>query len=491
MTRSSGVLLPVHSLPSPYGIGTMGKSAYDFIDFLKAAGQKYWQILPVGFTDTAGSPYSSVSAFAGNPAYIDLDMLAEERLIDKAALLDIDFGGDAGRVSRAKVIAGRKKLLRTAFENGWDIMTGEIAEFRAECGWLRGFALYMALKSRFGSRPWYEWPEEIKARRPDALAQLEEALHSEINYQEFLQFLFFRQWRNLRDYAHENGVRIIGDVPIYVAADSADVWLEPWFFRLDEQFRPVDVAGVPPDYFCEDGQLWGNPLYDWERMRADGWCWWIRRIDGATRLYDAIRIDHFRAFASFWALPSGEKTAKNGEWRKGPGLELVSTLTHWFSGTEFIAEDLGILTPDVGELIRASGLPGMKILEFAFSPDGVSDYLPYKYEKNCVCYAGTHDNNTILGWLDDISPEEKAFAEKYLAINREEGWCWGMLRGGMALVAGLYIAQMQDLLEKHGECRMNTPGTSGGNWCWRMLPGECCPALAEKLLGYTKLYGRI
>lgn len=260
MTRSSGVLLPIHSLPSPYGIGTIGKSAYDFVDFLKAAGQKYWQILPIGFTDAAGSPYSSVSTFAGNPAYIDLDMLEHAGMLDKTVLSDNDFSGNAGWVSREAVIAEREKLLYTVYKNGRGMVAAEMSEFRAECDWLHGFALYMALRRHFEGKPWYEWPEEIRARRPDAVVQFEETLCNEIDYQEFLQLLFFRQWRSLRDYAHKNGIRILGDVPIYVAADSADVWLEPWFFKLDERFSPVDVAGVPPDYFCEDGQLWGNPF---------------------------------------------------------------------------------------------------------------------------------------------------------------------------------------------------------------------------------------
>lgn len=490
MTRSSGVLLPVYSLPSPYGVGTFGRSAYDFIDFLKAAGQRYWQVLPLGFTDFAGSPYSSVSTFAGNPDYIDLDILARDGLLEPPLLAGLDRAGDAAVLDRAAVHAGREALLRRAFENGRERYAAQLEQFCARTGWLRGFALYLALKTRFDGKPWYDWPEELKARRSDAVAAQELENREEIAYQEFLQFLFYRQWRALRDYARENGVQIIGDVPIYVDADSADVWTEPWFFELDARCRPIDVAGVPPDYFCAEGQLWGNPLYDWERIRADGWGWWIRRIDGARALYDVIRIDHFRAFASYWAVPFGQATAINGRWRAGPGEALVSALQGWFPGVEFIAEDLGILTPDVGRLIHKTGLPGMKVLEFAFAPDGLSDYLPHKYEPNCVCYAGTHDNNTILGWLEDIGPGERDFAKKYLAVNGGEGWCWGLLRGGMASPAKLYIAQTQDLLEKPGSCRTNSPGTLKGNWRWRLLPGECSPALAEKLLEYTKMYGR-
>jgi 4-alpha-glucanotransferase len=489
MERSSGVLMPMSSLPSPYGIGTMGKSAYEFIDFLKAAGQRWWQLLPLGITDASGSPYSSVSAFAGNPNYIDLDMLAADGLIDASDLALLKCA-DERAVDYDAAAKGRGAVLSAALLDGREKYGAEFRAFKDGAGWLRGYALYAALKSRFGGLPWYEWPEELKTRRCDAVAQAERELAEDIEETEFIQFLFFRQWDSLRAYAHENFVNIIGDIPIYVALDSADVWNEPQFFKLDEKLAPVEVAGVPPDYFSKDGQLWGNPIYDWERMRSDGWGWWIRRVDGASKLYDVVRIDHFRAFASYWAVPCGEKTAKNGVWRQGPGMELVGTLENWFRNTKFIAEDLGVHTPDVGELLEKSGLPGMKVLEFAFSPDGSSDHLPHKFTHNCVCYSGTHDNDTILGWLESRSEDEREFAEKYMAINSGEGWCWGMLRCGMASVADVYIAQMQDLLKLDGSCRMNTPGTAKGNWRWRMLPGECTAELAAKLYGYTKLYGR-
>lgn len=491
MKRSSGVLLPLYAVPSPHGVGSMGESARRFIDFLSRSGQSWWQLLPLGLTDGAGSPYSSVSTFAGNPIYIDLDELRDEGLLTAAEAASADVGGQDEWFDSAAVTLSREKLLRIAFGRGQERYSAQLADFSAHTGWLRGYALYMALKRRFDGKPWYEWPDDIKFRRADAVSALELEMRDEIEYREFQQLLFFRQWERLRAYARKNGVGIIGDVPIYVAADSADVWMEPWFFKLDDGYMPTEVAGVPPDYFAKDGQLWGSPLYDWERMRGDGWGWWIRRIDGASKLYDVVRIDHFRAFASYWAVPYGEKTAKNGQWRQGPGLALVSTLQNWFRDTRFIAEDLGVLTPDVKELLQACGLPGMKVLEFAFSPDGSSDYLPHKYGRNCVCYAGTHDNNTVVGWLEDASADELDFAKKYLAINGEEGWCWGLLRGGMSSCADLYIAQMQDLLEKPGECRTNTPGTASGNWRWRMEPGECSPELSEKLLRYTKMYGRI
>lgn len=489
MKRSSGVLLPLASVPSPYGIGTMGKAAYGFIDFLRAAGQSWWQILPLGIADAAGSPYSSVSAFAGDPDYIDLDLLAEDGLLDGFDLAAL-APADTRRVDYKAVRSGREAALRAAFRTGAGKYAGETAAFSAAAPWLGGCALYLALKRKYDEKPWYEWPEDIKRRRPDAVSAAEAELRGETDYYMFQQFLFFRQWSALKKYAGENGVGIIGDLPFYVAGDSADVWTEPWFFRLGPDCLPSERAGVPPDYFSAEGQLWGNPLYDWERMRGDGWGWWIRRADGASKLYDAVRVDHFRAFASYWSVPAGEKTAKNGRWRPGPGMDLVGTLTNWFPGLQFIAEDLGVNTPDVESLLKKSGLPGMKVLEFAFSPDGTSDYLPHRFSRSCVCYAGTHDNDTVLGWLAGIEPEERAFAEKYLAVGRGESWCRAMLRCGMASVADIYISQMQDLLELPSSCRTNTPGTSAGNWRWRLLPDECTPELAAELREYTKVYGR-
>lgn len=493
MERSSGILMPMSALPSAYGIGSMGKCAYQFVDFLKNAGQKYWQLLPMGPTSFGDSPYSPFSTFAGNPYFIDLDILRKEGLLKSAELQGIDWGTDAERVDYGKIYNSRFKVLRLAFNRGRESLREEIAAFRRENGgWLENYALYMAVKAHFGMVSWTEWPEEdIRLHKPEAVEKYGKLLKEEVDFHVFIQFLFFRQWNALRDYAHENAVQFIGDIPIYVALDSADVWSEPRFFQLDEENVPVEVSGVPPDAFTADGQLWGNPLYDWDAMRADGFGWWIRRIDGAKKLYDVIRIDHFRGFESYWAVPNGEETAKNGCWKPGPGMDLVGVLTSWFSDLSFIAEDLGYVTPEVRALLEDSGLPGMRVLQFAFDAHGESDYLPHRCTPNSVCYIGTHDNDTVMGWLKETGREDRRFAERYMHITPEEGWCWGMIRTGMSTASNLFVVQMQDLLELPASCRLNTPGTSGGNWQWRMLPGAADKKLAKKLRVYTETFRRI
>ena len=480
--------MPVSSLPSPWGIGTLGKAAYEFIDFLKAAGQSWWQLLPLGPTSYGDSPYASLSSFAGNPYFIDPDMLIEEGLLTASELEATDWGKDPARVDYGKIYEGRFELLRKAFERGREKLKGETEAFLAENrGWLSNYALYMALKTGFSMKPWTEWPEDIKKREPAALEKYSSELKEETDFWVFVQYLFFKQWNALRDYARAAGIGFIGDVPIYVALDSADVWAEKEFFLLDEDCCPKEVSGVPPDNFTEDGQLWGNPLYDYEKMKADGFGWWIRRIEGATKLYDAIRIDHFRGFESYWAVPCGEKTAKNGCWRKGPGIALVGVLTSWFAGTEFIAEDLGYLTPEVRSLLEESGLPGMKVLEFAFDAHGDSVYLPHCCIPNSCCYIGTHDNDTAAGWAASLSKEDRAFARKYMHIGRAEGWAEGMIRTGMASCSNLFVMQMQDVLNLGSEARINTPGTAQGNWVWRMT----AMPKPEKIRELTEIYGRL
>ena len=492
MDRSSGVLMPMSSLPSPYGIGTMGKSAYQFVDFLKAAGQKYWQLLPLVPTSAGDSPYSSFSTFAGNPYFIDLDMLVRDKLLKEKELTGFAWGRDPEQVDYSCLYEQRPKLLRLAFERGKEKLSAEVEAFRRENAWVENYALYMALKAHFDMLPWTEWPEEeIRLRRGDAVRRWTERLRGEIDYYIFVQFLFFRQWNRLREYAHKKGVKFIGDIPIYVALDSADVWSEPQFFQLDRDNVPKAVAGVPPDAFTADGQLWGNPLYDWDAMARDGFGWWIRRIEGAQKLYDVIRIDHFRGFESYWAVPYGETTARNGVWRKGPGMKLVGVLTQWFCDLDFIAEDLGYITPEVRKLVEDSGLPGMKIMEFSFDAHGDSDYLPHNCQANSVCYLGTHDNNTVMGWLKSIRKVDRDFAARYMHITEDEGWCWGMIRAGMASGSKLFVVQMQDLLELGAKARMNTPGVATGNWRWRMLPGAADKELAKKLLLYTRTFRRV
>ena len=491
MDRHSGILMHISSLPSPYGIGTLGREAYAFADFLRAAGQKYWQLLPLGPTSYGDSPYQSFSTFAGNPYFIDLDLLAEDGLLSPSELEAEDWGGQRRYVDYGRIYAARFGLLRKAFQAGYPRDRAAVEAFCRENKWLDNYALYMALKARFGMKSWLDWPDEdLRLRRAEALERAREELAEDIAFYAYLQYLFFRQWDALREYIHSLGIRIIGDLPIYVAMDSADVWAEPEFFQLGEGNVPTEVSGVPPDYFSADGQLWGNPLYDYDRMKADGYGWWIRRVEGAGRLFDIIRIDHFRGLESYWAVPYGADIAKSGRWRKGPGMDLVGTLTSWFPGLSFIAEDLGFLTPEVRRLLEDSGLPGMKVLEFAFDAREPSNYLPHTYNRHCVCYVGTHDNETVEQWRWQADRADVTFARKYLGLNDAEGFHWGMIRGGMSSVADTFLVQMQDCLGLGAEGRMNTPGTGWGNWRWRLLPGEASPALAKKLRCYTKMYGR-
>ena len=491
MDRHSGILLHISSLPSRYGIGTLGREAYAFADFLHAAGQKYWQLLPLGPTSYGDSPYQSFSTFAGNPYFIDLELLAEDGLLDRAELEEIDWGGEPGYVDYGKIYQSRFDVLYKAFRAGYPRDREAVERFAKENKWLDNYALFMALKRHFGMKSWLQWPEaDIRLHKPEAVERWRKELAEDVQFFSYLQYIFFQQWEALREYIHSLGIQIIGDLPIYVAGDSSDVWAEPEFFQLGEDNVPKEVSGVPPDYFSADGQLWGNPLYDYDRMRADGYGWWIRRVEGAGRLFDIIRIDHFRGLESYWAVPYGEETARKGRWRKGPGMELVGTLTNWFPNLSFIAEDLGFLTPEVHKLLRSSGLPGMKVLEFAFDAREPSNYLPHTYSPRCVCYVGTHDNETVMQWREQADRADVSMARKYLGLNDAEGFHWGMIRGGMSSVADTFVVQMQDCLGLGAEGRMNTPGKADGNWQWRLLPGEATPSLAKKLREYVRIYGR-
>ena len=492
MKRSSGILMPISSLPSPHGIGTLGAEARKFVDFLAAARQSWWQILPVGPTSYGDSPYQSFSAYAGNPYFVDLDLLCKDGLLTPDEVSAVSWGDDPARVDYSAIYNGRFPLLHLAMERGWERDADKVKSFSEEsASWLPDYALFMALKRHFGMKSWTDWPDEdIRLRRPEAVAHYQKELADDIRLFTYIQYLFFRQWEDLRSYAHEKGIGIIGDLPIYVAMDSADVWADPRAFQLDERNVPAEVAGVPPDYFTADGQLWGNPLYDWDAMKADGYTWWIRRIAGASRLYDILRIDHFRGLESYWAVPRGETTAKIGRWVKGPGMDLIGVLTEKFPNIQFIAEDLGYLTPEVRQLLADSGLPGMKVLQFAFDSREAANYLPHTYPRHCVCYAGTHDNSTLMGWKDEAAPADIAMAREYLGLHDGEGFNWGVLRGGQSSVADLFIAQMQDYLGLGSEARMNTPGILGSNWQWRMLPGQITEELTARIARMTSLYGR-
>ena len=484
--------MPLSSLPSPYGIGTLGQAAYDFADFLNQAGQSWWQILPVGPTSIGDSPYQSPSAYAGNPYFIDPDILIDDGLLRRNEVEQIDWGNDPEKTDYGRLYENRTRLLRKAYERGWKRDLDKVREFEKDNStWLPDYSLFMALKTHYGMKSWISWPDEdVRLHREEALARMRIGLADDIRFHVYMQYLFFMQWDRLRDYLHSRKIRIIGDIPLYVALDSADVWAEPEYFQLTEEHIPKDVAGVPPDRFSSAGQLWGNPLYDYDRMKEDGYGWWIRRIGGASKLYDTIRIDHFRGLASYWAVPYGSETAMEGRWVSGPGMDLVGRLKEWFPEISFIAEDLGYPSQEVADLLKASGFPGMKVLEFAFDSRDDSDYLPHSYERNSVCYIGTHDNETLMGWKDTVQREDLEKAVRYLGINDEEGLVWGFVRGGMSSVADLFMIQMQDYLELGADSRMNTPGVVEGNWRWRMLPGQLTTELAVRIRELTALYGR-
>ncbi|HWQ07378.1 MAG TPA: 4-alpha-glucanotransferase [Feifaniaceae bacterium] len=494
MKRSSGILLHISSLPSPYGIGSFGREAYAFIDQLERARQCYWQVLPLGPTGYGDSPYQSFSAFAGNPYFIDLDTLANDGLLDQSELAAIDWGSPARQVDYGKIYFNRFAVLKNAFrravrDDGRMRALDEFARHNAD--WLSDYALFMSLKDENGGVAWSKWPYETRMREDWALQAARERLGESIRFYEFIQWLFFEQWAKLKAYANSHGVQIVGDLPIYVPLDSADVWSAPEEFQLDEERRPRCVAGVPPDYFSEDGQLWGNPIYDWDYMKQTGYAWWIRRMRSASTLFDCLRIDHFRGLSSYWSVAADAETARNGVWIEGPGLDFVDTIKVACPQLEVIAEDLGYLTDEVRNLLSASGFPGMKVLQFAFDAREPSNYLPHTYSRRCVCYAGTHDNTTTAGWFTEADPLDVAFSVKYLGLNEREGYVWGILRGGMGSVSDLFVAQMQDYIGLDAAGRMNTPGTLGGNnWRWRLLAGEFTDELIEKIAAMTAMYGR-
>lgn len=491
MQRSAGILMPVSSLPSPYGIGTLGREAYRFADFLAKAGQRYWQILPLGPTSFGDSPYQSFSTFAGNPYLIDLDLLIRDGLLRRREVTARFWGMDPARVDYAALHENRLAVLAIAKRRGWERDRAAVRRFaRENASWLPDYALFMALKRHFGMRSWLEWDDEAaRMREEKALRRYRRELREDIELFTYVQFLFYRQWNDLRVYLHARGLSVIGDLPIYVAMDSADVWASPQMFRLDSRGFPTEVSGVPPDYFNADGQLWGNPIYDYKAMEADGFSWWIARVAGVSRLYDVLRLDHFRAFASYWTVRYGRPNARVGRWVKGPGMKLLGVLKARFPALEFIAEDLGCLTPDVHRLLRRSGFPGMKVLEFAFDPKEESTYLPHRYEPFCACYTGTHDNPPLALWQRE-ERKQAAHAVEYFGLT-EGDFARGMIRGGMRSVAVLFVAQMQDYLELTEGSRVNTPGVLGGNWQWRMLPGAASASLAREIRAITRLYGRL
>lgn len=492
--RSSGILLHISSLPSKYGIGTMGREAYNFVDFLKEAKQTYWQILPICPTSYGDSPYQSFSTHAGNPYFIDLDMLIEDGLLKQEDIDGIEWGKDEEKTDYELMYNNRFKVLEIAYNNFKETDRTEFDQFLEKNEmWISNYALFMAIKESNKGEAWTEWEDGLKRRDPHSLWLFKEAHKDEVEFWEFLQFKFFEQWTKLKAYANENGIQIIGDIPIYVALDSAAVWVYPDLFDLDKDLYPNTVAGCPPDAFSETGQLWGNPIYNWARHKETGYNWWIDRLRAASELYDMVRIDHFRGFDGYYTIPYGDKTAENGEWKTGPGIEFFRFIESRLGKLPIIAEDLGFLTPSVLQMLSDSGFPGMKVLEFAFDPREESNYLPYTYDKNCAVYIGTHDNATIKGWTEEIDEDTLEFCKKFINYSGKDcgsEFIWTFIKTAFACVGDTLVIQMQDYLELGADARMNTPSTSSGNWQWRMKKGAYTKELAAKIADITRTYGR-
>ena len=486
--------MPITSLPSPWGVGTMGQAARHFVDFLHQAGQSCWQVLPICPTSYGDSPYQSFSSYAGNPYLIDLDDLTKDGLLLPWEYQTLSWGDDPASVDYGLLYQNRFTVLRRAVERLWRAKPQEISRFlHEERDWIYDYAFFMALKDHFNGASWAQWPEALRRRERSAMKELQAELAGDISFYQGVQFLFFRQWTALKDYAKARHVSIIGDLPIYVSEDSADVWADPAQFQLDETLRPIEVAGCPPDGFSADGQLWGNPLFDWEKMAQDGYRWWMKRIAHQLRFYDILRIDHFRGFEAYYAIPFGSKTAQGGRWRPGPGYAFFQQLEKTLGKQNIIAEDLGFLTPEVHKLLAQTGYPGMKVLEFAFdSRDGGGrEYQPHNYPRNCVAYVGTHDNDTVQGWCKTAAPDDVALALEYIHADPWEGVHWSMMRAIWASVADMAIVQMQDLLGLGSESRLNTPSTLGKNWRWRALPGFDSTILAQRVHRQMELYQRL
>lgn len=482
--RKSGILMHISSLPSPHGIGTLGKAAYEFVDFLKKSGQTLWQVLPVNPTSYGDSPYQSPSAFAGNPYFIDLDILKDEGLLTEHEINNYYFGN----MDYYLLFQNRYPLLRTAYSR---FVKNDLYEefIQKNAFWLDEFALFMTLKEHNNYRSWIYWDDKmLRMHDTEAISEAVQKYERDINFYKFLQFKFFEQWQHLKEYANINGIEIIGDMPIYVALDSAEVWSRPELFLLDENHLPLKVAGCPPDAFSEKGQMWGNPLYRWDVMENDGFSWWIDRIKMSQKLFDKVRIDHFRGFESYYTIDFGREDAVDGSWEKGPGIKIFNKIKEVLGDVDIIAEDLGYLTPEVLDMLKKSGYPGMKVLQFAFDPYGDSAYLPHNHTKNCIVYTGTHDNNTTKGWYSSLSAEEKIFVDQYLNIT--ENPVDALISAALASVADTAIIPIQDYMSLGSEARMNTPSTLGGNWCFRLPPEALNEALSNKICKMTKLYRR-
>lgn len=510
--RNAGILMPVSSLPSPYGIGTFGKDAYDFVTFVKECNHKYWQVLPLGPTTYGDSPYQSYSAFAGNPYFVDLDMLIEAGFLLKSEVISRDWGDGIVpvNVSEDDAVNGRFGTYRDGnigderyvsyekiYNNRFDILRIAYNRFKAACAeskktlakglplykqfdnfvkdnadWLEDYALFMALKSHFNNVSWGEWETDIKFRKPEAMSRYKQELSDDIGYWGFIQFEFFKQWNALKKYANDNGIEIIGDIPIYMGYDSVDVWADQGEFQLDENLTPTKVAGVPPDAFSDAGQKWGNPLYDYEKMEANGFSWWRRRMKASAKLYDVIRIDHFIGIVKYYTIPADMPDARQGEYRQGPGQKLLDVINESIGDKKIIAEDLGVEVPEVAKILKENGYPGMKVLEFAFGGDRKNPHLPYNYTQNLVCYGGTHDNETLLGFFEDRGDWELGYAYDYLDTRDKGRMVDQVFRAAYSSVAVLTVFAVQDILKLGNWARMNLPSSMGNNWKWRMQKGQ-------------------
>ena len=493
MDRGSGIIMHIASLPGKYGIGTFGKEAYEFAEFLKKSGQKLWQILPLGQTSYGNSPYQSFSAFAGNPYFIDFDILEQDGLLNKNDYNTISFGENPEVIDYGLLFSEKMKVLRISYENFKENEYDDFKSFvKEEASWLEEYSLFMAVKVHFNLKSFQTWDDDIRLRKEEALNTYKKQLSDEIQYWKFLQYEFFKQWNKLKGYVNKLGIQIIGDIPIYVAEDSADLWSNPKIFLLEEKsLKPIKISGCPPDAFSETGQLWGNPIYNWEYLEKTNYVWWISRIKQSLKLYDVLRIDHFRGFEAYWSIPYGSETAQNGQWVKGPEMQLFDAIKQSLGDINIIAEDLGILTEETVSFRKKTGFPGMKVLEFAFSGESKNAYLPHNYEKNCVAYTGTHDNDTARGWIETTGSKfEVENAIEYLNLTEEEGYNWGLIRGIWGSVSNTSIALMQDFLNLGNEARINFPSSIGNNWSWRAKDSDFTSGLANKIYRLTKTYGR-
>ena len=489
--RSSGILMHISSLPGDYGIGDFGKEAYRFVDFLVKSKQRNWQILPLGVTGYGDSPYQCFSAFAGNPYFIDLNEMLINHFINQEDLKKYYISDDDTKVNYSLLYKNKMKLLRIAYTNSKTQLFDELRYYYiTNIDWLREFVLFMSIKAKHNNVSWYEWAPQYKVYNSETVSSFEEENQDEIYFWVFTQYYFTRQWNRLKEYANAKGIKIIGDLPIYVSEDSSDLWSNPEYFQLDENLVPKTVAGVPPDGFTDTGQLWGNPIYEWEAMENDGYKWWLRRIEHSFKLYDTLRIDHFRGFESYWEVEYGSENAIRGKWVKGPGMKLFDKIKEELGELDIIVEDLGYSTPEVTKLVKDSGFPNMKVLQFAFNPYDESQHAPHSFDKNCVVYTSTHDNQTIIGWFDTLPKDIFQYSVKYLKLNYDEGLNWGVIRGAWASTANLAIATMQDFLGLDDKARMNIPGSLGDNWTWRLRKGQLTDDLAYRIRELTKMFWR-